>query len=67
MGWIRRHPSRWFCQTASDEASWRLQGQRGAVAVRVRAPSALAGVAIWALGGEDPENWSALDQAFSNK
>ena len=27
----------------------------------------LAGVAIWALGGEDPENWSALDQAFSNK
>ena len=28
---------------------------------------ALAGVAIWALGGEDPENWSVLDQAFSNR
>ena len=27
----------------------------------------LAGVAIWALGSEDPENWSVLDQAFSNK
>lgn len=66
---VQRDPS-------SSEAWFRYDGGRHTVyfndaeTLRQRLQSAcarhpgLAGIAIWSLGGEDPENWAALAEAF---